>query len=476
MNITGLGMSSIARDKTTYFNKTVLHRYADAPRGKLWDAFGAKSHELAALQLLPDTTTFACAGDVDLELLWNWLTSSVAASGIPELQQGFMQVQSQMQEAGIDLNRILASIDQEMGIVLTIDEAETFSFEGPTGPMQIPSLSLMLITKVKDDALFKLIDKNLPPDMPIERTDSETMRRRTMTPENPLPMLLEPSVVLSNNYLMLATNGVIIDQAMATLEGKRPGLTAGDEFKRLSQDVPNTGVSFHFISSRFTQQLRKVAEEMAKAMPPEQGEMMSKMLENHGEDMFSYGVTEHRQDGFYFTGNANSGIANSLLMAGAVAPAAVMAGMLMPALSQSREKARRAHCANNLKQIGIACIIYAGDNEGNFPNNFQQLADQEYLSAGKVWSCPAHGEPTLDPSNSHYVYLGKRLADSVDDPNRTVLAYEKPDNHPGSQWINVLFVDGHVQGVPGPSFKEAAKRSGWIIPSPKKRKRVREKK
>ncbi len=51
---------------------------------------------------------------------------------------------------------------------------------------------------------------------------------------------------------------------------------------------------------------------------------------------------------------------------------ALLISILLPALGKARDAANRSVCGSNLHQIGLAMLIYAADNHGNFPRTYWQ--------------------------------------------------------------------------------------------------------
>jgi prepilin-type N-terminal cleavage/methylation domain-containing protein/prepilin-type processing-associated H-X9-DG protein len=50
-----------------------------------------------------------------------------------------------------------------------------------------------------------------------------------------------------------------------------------------------------------------------------------------------------------------------------IAIIAILAALLLPALTSARVKARKTVCLSNLRQVGVGVILYSSDNNGNIP-------------------------------------------------------------------------------------------------------------
>lgn len=92
-----------------------------------------------------------------------------------------------------------------------------------------------------------------------------------------------------------------------------------------------------------------------------------------------------------------------------VAIVAVLAAMLLPALQKAKEKARQGVCISNLRQMGMAVLLYVDESAGHLPfcDNWPSATENYagpwplllwpvYLQDAKVFVCPSKARGNIN--------------------------------------------------------------------------------
>jgi prepilin-type N-terminal cleavage/methylation domain-containing protein/prepilin-type processing-associated H-X9-DG protein len=156
-----------------------------------------------------------------------------------------------------------------------------------------------------------------------------------------------------------------------------------------------------------------------------------------------------------------------------IAIIAILAAILFPVFAQAREKARQASCQSNLRQIGLATLMYTQDYDGVYP--VAQYADgagvtywfaqgvgskfdktkgllYAYMKNHQIQRCPSWtGRPRFGDGNGYgynWLFVGSDLGLTYDYSTWPNLLNPAPEAALGDTASKYLFADSGFYNAP----------------------------
>ncbi len=158
-----------------------------------------------------------------------------------------------------------------------------------------------------------------------------------------------------------------------------------------------------------------------------------------------------------------------------IAIVAVLAALLLPALSKGKEMGRSTACLSNLHQIGVALQIYVDGNNNYLPVMRDRSADtnapatnalpsvdgvlKTELGNTNVLRCPSDDKLVFEQTGSSYSWnslLNGERADKLKvlgmnfDPHAIPVFFDKENFHAArgpNKAVNYLYADGHIKNL-----------------------------
>jgi prepilin-type N-terminal cleavage/methylation domain-containing protein/prepilin-type processing-associated H-X9-DG protein len=209
-----------------------------------------------------------------------------------------------------------------------------------------------------------------------------------------------------------------------------------------------------------------------------------------------------------------------------IAIIAILAALLLPTLGHAKQRARAMHCVNNLRQLGLATILYSDENEDRLPASSHMPKQMSWVaslppylsykvtatnlgSVTDIYLCPVekHGSTRLysyaandfllnmvtlpgnpspialrtqvpDPSSTfwmaesaetllnqdHFHFAGNPVDGDGYSPNAFASQVMVQRHHGGA---NYLFLDGHVEAAAWAQVQPRLTESGDVFVNPR---------
>lgn len=270
---------------------------------------------------LPADTVLAFNINCNIAHLWNMVYQEAKNNPDQMIKMLASQVEA-MAQSGIDINRMLNSINGTLEITVTASAKDNYS--------------ATVIIPDKNGSISAFMRQQLPPELPT------------------------PVGNVTVTYLPGKIKAFLRSAAYTPATGKLGSLP---EFKRLSSFVPATGNGFgvlcisgnllNIIRQELANSNAELNAFIADCQPTVAVITGSSMPDGEVLRIIStFSIPQLQQSGAFF---------------------APYAAILLPALNSARDRARQTVCFSNLKQFATGCLMFANDNKDMLPSDMGKL-------------------------------------------------------------------------------------------------------
>lgn len=162
-----------------------------------------------------------------------------------------------------------------------------------------------------------------------------------------------------------------------------------------------------------------------------------------------------------------------------IAIIAILAGMLLPALAKSKQKAQGVYCMNNEKQLTLAWILYADSSNDKLAGNLDGGDAQNAANTNRTWcvgwlDLANSGTPAGADTNINYLkfsQIGQYIAQSVAAykcPGDKSMAKINGINYPRVRSVSMQSYVGQRSGPYTGGYRQFLKTTDITNPSPSK--------
>ncbi|MCP5516600.1 MAG: hypothetical protein H7A45_04980 [Verrucomicrobiales bacterium] len=390
--ITAIGLSGKQMRSGLFRTRSVLYHRPGAGQGLLWNAFGREPHPLSLLELAPSSTAMAFGFDLQPAALWSTVVEEMERSDSEAYREWPGMVAGGFEsETHIPLKDLLEGFGREHAVLFTLDPEHPVQLPVPEGGITIPRPGLIVLFQVTNSALTDLLTQV------AEEADATTVERLGVTLHViPVPALAPFPIRLTfardGDLLILGLSDDLVEEVIKLRRGEGRGLTGEPKFRALARNLPLEGNAFSYIGQEFGETLAGIQKQALQA-GIRQGEMeagvqslLGRLIEwNRAPRAFA--VSSMTPIGWTGQSHGDEHPSSVVLKPLLVAPAAIGAGMLLPALAKAKSKAQDINCVNNLKQIGLAARIWAIDHNDKLPGDFKTMRNE--LGSTRMLVCPA---------------------------------------------------------------------------------------